>query len=216
MTVTDSRAGADGELMACHQCDALQRLPSLSPGQSARCSVCGAQLLRNPAGGLDRPLALFVAALILLVLANSFPFLKIEIQGRFETTTILGASRALLRDGMGELAVVVFITSIVAPALLITSSLYVLVSVRYRLRLPGAREALAWISHLQPWGMLDVFMLGVLVAFVKLGGMATMHTGIALYAYGGLIFVSAAASSAFEPLYLWHLLDRRRSSADAG
>jgi paraquat-inducible protein A len=55
--------------------------------------------------------------------------------------------------------------------------------------------------------MLDVFMLGVLVAFVKLGDMATMHTGVAMYAFGGLIVMSAAASATFEPAYLWRHME---------
>ncbi|MCG6864211.1 MAG: paraquat-inducible protein A, partial [Thiogranum sp.] len=76
--------------------------------------------------------------------------------------------------------------------------------------LPLARIALSWISHLEPWGMLDVFMLGVLVAFVKLGNMATMHTGLSLFAFCGLIAVSAAAAAAFEPRLLWRRLGRQQ------
>lgn len=215
MALREADTGSGGELIACHECDALQRLPELSPGQTARCRVCNARLMRNPPGGIDRPMALFSAAFILLVLANSFPFLLLDIQGRQEATTIAGASRALYQAGMVGVAVVVFITSTVAPALLISSSLYVLTSARFRLRLPGSRLALSWITHLQPWGMLDVFMLGVLVAFVKLGNMATMHVGISLFAYAGLIGMSAAASASFEPEYLWRLFDRSRSANDA-
>jgi paraquat-inducible protein A len=197
------------ELVACHECDSLQRLPALQRGQTAHCLVCHGKLLSHPRGGLDQPIALYCAALVLLLLANAFPFLTLTIQGRHEITTLLGASRALLNAGMAELAVAVFVTSILAPAMLIGSSLYVLVSARLRLSLPGARSALSWISYLEPWGMLDVFMLGVLVAFVKLGNMATMHTGLSLYAFVGLILVSAAAAASFEPRLLWQRLDRR-------
>jgi paraquat-inducible protein A len=192
--------------MACHDCDTLQQVPALSPGQSARCIGCGHVLLRNPKGGLERPIALYTAALILLVLANAFPFVTMDISGREETTTILGASIGLYRSGMGELAVVVLITSVLGPALLIGSSLYVLLTVRYRLPLPAVRPALAWISHLEPWGMLDVFMLGVLVSFVKLAGMATMHMGPSMYAFIALIFTYAAAAANFVPEFLWQRL----------
>jgi paraquat-inducible protein A len=173
------------ELIACHECDTLSQIPVLAPGRAARCRCCGSVLLRNPKGGLDRSLALYSAAFILLLLANAFPFLTLEIQGRSEVTNIFGASRALYKAGMGELAVVVFLTTTLAPALLITSSLYVLLGVRACKPLPGLRTSLSWVSQLQPWVMLDVFMLGVLVAFVKLGNMATMHTGISLFAFVG-------------------------------
>jgi len=201
----------DIELIACHECDTLHRIPPLKPGGTARCSCCRSVLLRNPKGGLDRPIALYMAAFILLLVSNTFPFLTLEIQGRSEVTTILGASTALYNAGMGELAVVVFLTSILALALLITSSLYVLLAVRFKLHLPALRTLLAWVSHLEPWVMLDVFMLGVLVAFVKLGNMATMHVGISLYAFVGLILVSAAATSAFEPHVLWQHFRLRRT-----
>jgi paraquat-inducible protein A len=195
------------EFMACHECDTLYRIPVLAPGRKANCGTCGTVLLRNPKGGLDRPIALYLSALILLLLANVFPFLTLDIQGREEVTTLIGASQGLYRAGMGELAVVVLITSVLGPALLITSNLYVLLAVR---------SVLAWISYLAPWGMLDVFMLGVLVSFVKLAGMATMHIGPSLYAFVGLILVSAAAAAALEPHILWQRLGIPKGRAHAG
>ena len=207
---------AGGSLIACHECDTLHQLPDLRPGRTLRCSNCKAVLLNYPKGGLDRPMALYLAAAILFIFANVFPFLTLDIQGREEMTTLLGTSMVLYSEGMGELAVVVLITSVLGPALLITSSLYVLVGVRLDRSLPGLRTALSWIRHLEPWGMLDVFMLGVLVSFVKLAGMATIHIGLSLYAFTGLIFVAAAASAAFEPHLLWHKLGYPRERAHAG
>ncbi len=199
-------------LVACHECDSLYRLQPLAPGATARCGCCGATLLRYPKGGLTRPIALYTAALMLLFLANAFPFLTLEISGRQEVTNIMGASMALYRQGMGALAVVVFITTVLGPALLIGSSLYVTFSVHMRRCFPFTRTLLTWISDLAPWVMLDVFMLGVLVAFVKLGNMATMHIGLSLYAFIGLILVSAAASSSFDPHMLWQQLDYRKKN----
>jgi paraquat-inducible protein A len=163
-------------------------------------------LVRNPKGGLERPIALNLAALVLLLAANVFPFLTLEISGRDQSTTIVGASWALYEAGMAPLALVVLITTLIGPALLVISSLYVLLGVRSALPLPMLREMLAWISHLRPWGMLDVFMLGVLVSSVKLAGMADMVMGPALYAFGALLLVSAAAMSALEPHILWQRL----------
>lgn len=196
--------------LACRECDELQRLPQLAPGQRARCPRCGARLARNPVGGLDRLFALNVAALILLVLANAFPFMMMEMQGRLQNTTLIGASAALYQAGMGELAVVVLIGTVVGPALIVVSMLYVLTGLRFGWRVPLLRTVLTWISYLVPWSMLDVFMLGVLVAFVKLEGMAEVVVGPALYAFLALILVSAATMSAFEPRLLWEKLVREK------
>ena len=210
-------AGTDGmELVACHDCDTLQRVPALAPGGAARCQCCNTTLLRSPKGGLDRSIALHTAALILLVLANAFPFLTLDISGRQEVTTLMGASIGLYQAGMGELAVVVLITSVLGPALLIasgviSSGVFGGCNVFFQVR-----AILAWISYLQPWGMLDVFMLGVLVSFVKLAGMATMHLGTSMYAFVGLIMVSAAATASFEPHILWHRLGTPSGGKHAG
>ncbi len=193
-----------GRLVACHECDTLQRLATLPPGQAARCVCCNRLLARNPRGGIHRPIALNVTALCLWFLANVFPFLTLEIQGREQGTTLSGASWALYETGMGWLAAVVFITTVVGPAVLILSSLYVLLGMRAHHWYPGSRHVLVWISHLRPWAMLDVFMLGVLVSFVKLVDMATVVVGPALYAYIALMLVSAAAMSSFEPRLLWN------------
>jgi len=210
MSMSESRVTVVAELTACHECDELHRIPGLVPGATAHCHVCGAVLARNPKGGLDRTIALYITALILLLLANIFPFLTLEIGGRREISTLFGASQAMYNAGMGELAIVVFLTSILAPALMMISGLYVLMAVRFRLPLPAVRLLLSWIGHLEPWVMLDVFMLGVLVAFVKLGNMATMHTGNSLYAFVALILVFAAASSSFDAHLLWQRLGMPR------
>lgn len=206
MSMTNVPIAVVSEMIACHECDTLHRVPELEPGATACCGVCGAVMARNMKGGLDRSIALYSTALILLLLANIFPFLTLEIGGRKEVSTLLGASEAMYNAGMGELAVIVFLTSILAPALLMMSGLYVLLAVRFQVSLPAVRILLSWISHLEPWVMLDVFMLGVLVAFVKLGNMAVMHVGNSLFAFVGLMLIFAAASSSFDAHSLWHKL----------
>ena len=67
--------------MACHECDTLHHLPELLPGRTLRCRSCNAVLLNCPRGGLDRPIALYLAAAILFIFANVFPFLTLDIQG---------------------------------------------------------------------------------------------------------------------------------------
>jgi paraquat-inducible protein A len=193
-------------LVACHECDTLQRVEGPPPGSVARCRCCEARLFGNPKGGLDTPLALTLSSAILFLVANAFPLLTLDIKGLSHQTTLSGAALALYRADMAPLAAVVWITSVLGPALIILSMLYVLSALRFSLRLPWVRQVLVWISRLQPWGMLDVFMLGVLVALVKLAGMADVVLGTGLYAYVALIFFFAAASSRLEPHLLWERL----------
>ena len=190
-------------LIVCHECDALQQVKRLPPGAVARCICCGARLYGNPKGGLDVPLALVISTLVTFLIANAYPLMTIKIAGLSQGTTLSGASWALHQAGMGGLGLVVWLVSVVFPGLLICLTLYVLLSLRFSLRLPHVRTLLTWISRLSPWGMLDVFMLGILVSLVKLAGMADVVIGLGLYAFTALIFLFAATAAKLEPHLLW-------------
>ena len=196
-------------MIACHECDALQQVSRLPPGHVARCVCCGERLYANPKGGIDTPLALTISSLILFLVANVFPLVTLNIAGQTQQTTLSGATWALYQADMAALAAVVGLTSVAGPAMIMLLILYVLVSLRLGLRLPFIRTALIWISRIQPWGMLDVFMLGVLVSLVKLMGMADVVFGPGLYAYTALIFFFAAATARLEPHLLWERLEWR-------
>ncbi len=197
-------------IVACHECDALQRIAPLSPGRCARCLSCGARLHSHPKGGLDTPLALTLGALLLFFVANIFPLLEISVQGHSRSLTFTSASWALIDEGMLPLGVVVWLTSVWVPGLVIGINLYVLGGVRLRRAWPLLRPLLVWLSLLKPWGMLDVFMLGILVAMVKLGGIAELIVGPGLYAYVPLLLFTAGAAATTELRTLWEDLERMR------
>ena len=200
----------NNKLASCHECDALQRIPPLPPGGVARCGCCGARLAGNPKGGLDTPLALTISALMLFVIANSYPFLTMEVQGRAQSMTLSGASLAFLDHGQPGLALVVWFTSVLGPGLVILGMLYALTAIRFRLPLPGLRPVLAGISRVQPWGMMDVFLLGVLVALVKLSAMGEIIFGIGLYAFVALLLFFSGALASLEIPLLWDRLEARQ------
>lgn len=208
-------SGGAGELVACHQCDELQHIGVLASGQLVRCCCCNALLARNPVGGLLLPILLNACALVLMAFAYFLPFLSLDIQGRIHETTLPGTARVLWESGMGETGVIVFLTILAGPVLLVTGSLYVLLGVKLCRPLPQLRRIMVWIGHVLPWGMLDVFMVGVLVAAVKLADMAELVIGPALYAFAALIVVSTAALSLFEPHVIWARIEQLEVSKRA-
>jgi len=194
-------------LIICNECDTLQKASSLPPGTNAQCSCCSSILYTNRPGGLDTPLALMTSSLVLFLLANLFPLLTLEIQGLSQTTTITGAALALFREEMELLALVVWITSVLLPGVIISSAVYVLLALRLSLNLPALRQLLLAISHIQPWGMMDVFMLGVLVALVKLSDTADILPGPGILAFGALVVLFAMAMSRLDIRQMWNRLD---------
>jgi paraquat-inducible protein A len=194
-------------LIACHQCDMLYRRAPLPERATARCQRCGALLYRSRHGNLDRPLALAISGLVLFTVANIFPMLTFNFEGQFQDATLLSGIITLHRQGMSALAALVLTTTIVVPLVQLGGYTYILLPLRFNHVAVHTARLLRWIRYLQPWGMLEVFMLGILVSVVKLSSLAEIVAGIALYAFMALIFVLAAAISSLDLDLIWSRLE---------
>jgi len=197
----------DDRLVACLDCDLLQRLPDLEPGASARCPRCDKELWRRREDALDRTLALAVAAAMLYVVANSVPMLGLTAVGHAASTTVFGGAQQLWKDGREIVAGLVLFTAVVAPALQIGFMLAIVLGAR-RERPPH------WIMTLlrhhpttRTWSMIEVMMLGVLVALIKIADYAKVIPGLALFVLGALVFLLAAMQSSFDPREVWERVE---------
>jgi len=197
----------DPALVACPHCDLLQRLPELSSGASARCPRCDFELSRHRKDSLNRTLALSCAALVLFLIANSLPMLGLTVVGRAASTTVLGGAQQLWLDGRVIVAGLVLFTAVIAPGLQIAFILAIVLGA-HRERVPR------WVGMLlrrhaitQTWSMVEVMLLGVLVALIKIAELATVIPGIALFALGALVFVFAAIQASFDPREVWDRIE---------
>jgi paraquat-inducible protein A len=192
------------DLIACEGCDALYRKVQLHRGEIAHCPRCGTELDRDSGRQRERILPLTVASLIMFAIANSFPIVEIELQGLRSKTTLFGAVLSLTTEGMSLVALLVLATTILFPLLQLLFLLYLLVPLQGRRRPPGFSWLLRAMQSLRPWGMIEVFLLGVLVALVKLSNMATVLPGVALWAFGVLTVLLTAVIS-FNPRHFWQM-----------
>lgn len=197
-------------LLACHECDLLQRLDPVPEGRVARCQRCGAVLVRRRRNSLERTLALTLAAAVLYAVANLFPFLNINVKGQISRTTLLTGVRSLHEQDLTLVAILVLLTAIVIPLIRITSSLYVLVPLRWNRVPPRAAQVFRLSGKLRPWAMMEIFMLGILVSVVKLSSMAAIIPGVALWSFAALIIVMAAAAANLDPDVVWERLETRQ------
>ncbi len=204
---------ADSSLVGCPHCDLLQRLPNLAPGASARCPRCDEELWRCREDSLNRTLALTLAAAVLYVIANSVPMLGLTIVGRQASTTVLGGAQHLWQEGQEIVAGLVLLTAVIAPALQIG---FMLAIVLGALR----KSPQSWVGTLlrhQPitrtWSMIEVMMLGVLVALVKIADYATVIPGIALFVLWVLVFLLAGMQASFDPREVWARIEWAEAGA---
>ena len=176
------------------------------PGSEATCTRCGARLYRRPRPDANqRALAFALAACIVFIIANAYPILGLEVQGARSSTTLLDAVRSLWDDEARAVATLVLVTTFVLPAAELVALTWVLVALRQRWR--SAVAVLHFFESIKPWGMVEVFVLGVLVSLAKLAHIATVEPGVALYSFGALMVLIAATVAAFDPDAAWAQLE---------
>lgn len=208
-----NEAPADAALTACPSCDLMQRLPEIAPGQSARCPRCGTELWRRREDSLNRTLALAVAAAVLWLIANTVPMLGLNAAGHESFTTIIGGAQQLWKNGQQIVAVLVFFAAVLAPVLQIGLFLLVLLGARRERPPAWAGLLLRHLPFTRTWSMIEVMLLGVLVALTKIADYATVIPGQALFALGGLIVVLAAMQSTFDPREVWQRVEWAHATA---
>lgn len=188
-----------GEMDLCAECDLLLRVARLRTDQLSRCPRCGAELERGTSASMQTALAAAVTGALLWLLMNTFPLVRLTAEGISRDTTLTGAALSLFAHGMPALALLVFVTAVAAPAFEIALALYVLGRLD-ALRRSGRMGVLVrWLSVVRRWSMVDVFLLGCMVAIVKLSHMAQLVTGPALWACAGLIPLLSLLNLVLEP-----------------
>lgn len=191
-------------LIACHECDLLLQPVALSILRSqALCPRCGARLYVCHRDRLEKILALSFAALVLLVTASAFPIVGLNIQGHYTETTVFDAVRLLWLEQHEALGLLVLLTTLVMPSLELGAVIWLVLPLRQGLRPPGFARVFRIFRLAQPWAMVEVFILGVLVSLVKLSHMADVLPGPAMACFGGLMLLLAALSSLIDPHALW-------------
>jgi paraquat-inducible protein A len=196
--------------VACPDCDLINQVPALASGESASCVRCDATLSRNPPNSIARGIALTFTAIILYAITCTFPFLSFGKAGIVAHTKLFSGIIGLYGEGMYFLAAVVSFTTVVVPVFMMAGLCYLLLPLRADLRLPGAERILRWILNLQPWNMVEIFMIGIIVSGVKLQKMAALQPGVGAWAFIVLIFVMAAIAVSLEPRVLWERMERAR------
>src|ERR1700675_2761151 len=155
-------------VIVCPACDLAHRLTAAPASGLRQCARCQAPLQRREDASIDTAIALAVCALVLLILSNAYPLVAMHVNGSSRDTTLIGAALGLHAQGFESIAALVFLTTVVAPLLQIAALLYVLIPLWRGRRAPGQNLVLRVLTRLRPWGFMEGFMSGALVALVRL------------------------------------------------
>ena len=197
------------QLRECPGCGLLQTVPALAPGMTARCARCPTTLRRTSAHRLDHITALTVTAFVLLVVMCSTTLMSVETAGISHTANLFSGPEELVRRNMAALGAVVVFVTVLAPLGRLAGTLYVLARSHESRPPRHLRRVFALAEKLRPWSMIDVFVFGVFVAYVKLGDLVTIGLAAGVYALLALTFVLVWMDSALDREAVWERLDHR-------
>ena len=203
----NSLARSERSVMACPECDLLYRIGPLPKEATAVCRRCGAILRKGSPTSLDAPLAIAFVALVLFGLSNAFPLMVLQLHGAIKLATIPGCVKALISLGWPWLAAILITTVVLAPPVYLAGLAYVLIRARQGRATPWTMRIFRVVQEFQPWGMTGVFLLGILVAYVKLKDMAVVMPGSSVYALAAFTIALAALATFLEPTAVWDALE---------
>jgi paraquat-inducible protein A len=207
--VTDDPIVPEGDAatLAFPDCDLLQLVPERPPGGRARCARCARVLATRSSSPIDRPLALSLTALLVLIVANTTSLMGLWVAGRQASTTIVGGAYQMWLQGQEITAVIVAFCALIAPAAYILFLLIVLLAAKRPPAPQWVGEMLRWADAMQPWAMVEVMMLGILVALVKIADLAHVEPDIGMYAVGILVLLFPAIAVSLDPEEIWARLE---------
>jgi paraquat-inducible protein A len=203
------------ELLECPGCGLFQTIPALAPRTSARCTRCPTTLHRASAHPLDHSIALNTAALALLLIMCATTLMSVQKAGIAHSAGLFSGPQELVHRGMPGLAAVVVFVTVIAPFGKLFGELYVLIRLHEATPPHHLRRVFVLTEKLRPWSMIEVFVFGVFVAYVKLGDVVQIGLEVGVFALLALTFVVIWADSGLDRQAVWDKLDRRGSAGGA-
>jgi paraquat-inducible protein A len=200
---------------ACPECDLLvdEVTGQDAPHYSALCPRCGALLHRHSRNSLENTLALACACLVLLVVANAFPVVGLDIQGQRIDITVIGAAIELWQNDMPVVSLLVLVTTTLTPLLEMAGLIWLVLPLIFGRRPPAFAWVFRALQAAHPWAMVEVFILGILVALVKLSHLAEVLPGPAILCFGLVMLLLTTISAIIEPHDLWQAWEDAREGA---
>ena len=193
----------DTSVIACHDCDLLLRDKKIENNRKASCPRCSAVLHITRPNSMSRTLALSLTGLILFIPANVLPVLSLEIMGLHTTNTMVNGIVLMAQGGYWWMSLLVCFCSIIAPLFKLLLLAYTSAGYLFDWSGESLSFCLKLYQRLDEWGMFDVYMLGILVSYIKMKDMGTLVPGVGLLSFAILLLVATACSSVFDPHKVW-------------
>jgi len=201
-------------VLSCRVCElVMPRSAAVCAHGHLYCPRCGERLHRRKPNSIQRTWALVIAAVVCYVPANLLPIMTVTSLGQTQSDTIMSGVIFLLNHGMWPLALVVFVASVLVPLMKLVILVFLLVSVRMRsTRRPRDRTRLYRITEaVGRWSMVDIYVVTILVALVRLGNLATIEAESGAIFFAAVVVITMFAAMSFDPRIIWDIWEQERA-----
>jgi len=195
-------------LVICHQCYTLHKEVPIHDGSKACCKECGTVLYRYDSRLAEHGLALSLSALIFFIVANFFPLVKIEILGHEQFITITKMIFSLFDNGFFIVGVILSFLLFIFPLMIIVIYMILFTLLHFAKGKQLTKDLLILLADILPWSMMDIFLVSILVALVKLIGYAQIHMGIAFWALFVFVLLDIYITKNIHISEIWMLRKR--------
>ena len=198
-------------LVSCHDCHLLNCIPKISAHEFAYCSRCGGELHQRKPNSIVRTWALLIAAMVFYIPANVLPMTITSALGTTQADTIMSGVIYFVTSGSWEIALVIFTASIFVPFMKFAILIYLLLSVQFKsIKRPKDRTRLyRFTEAIGRWSMLDIYVVTILVALVKLGFLADIEAGPAAIYFAAVVVTTMIAAESFDPRLIWDVVEEK-------
>ena len=195
-------------LILCPKCDTLHEKVRLTHKSRAKCKSCGAVLYRYDRRVLERSFALAITGFMLFIVANLFPLVRIDLMGIEGHVSIISMLFTLVDNGFYVVGIVVAFLVLIFPFMAIAILILLLFLLIIGIGQDMSRELLILLSKVLPWSMLEIYLVSILVALVKLMGVVEIHFGLSFWALTLFVILDIYLSKSIHMGELWELRER--------
>ena len=201
-------------LIICHRCHSVHKKTVLPSKKVARCSVCKSKLYSNVKDVFTKAVAFSLTSLILFIVANLFPIIRVFIGGQESDLTIPGMIEILFSEGFYVVGSIVLVVIVIAPLIVIFSYLSLWFLTKFRIFKNFSKHIISFLIVSRHWAMVDIFAVSILVALVKLFGYASVNFGVSAFALLLYVLVDLFALKTIKPVELWTYFNRAYCEED--
>lgn len=198
-------------ITACGECDLLIKNNELPHGKKMVCPRCDHVIYKSKKNSVDRSLALALAGLILIVPAYVLPIFRLEVLGIQHSANMFTGVMALFKNDMWVLSIVVLLASMLVPLIKLLLIAYITIGIKLNCRFRNLAKSLRWFQHLDEWGMLEVYTLGIIVAYTKLISLADVIPQSGLYCFVAVLLIVASISTVMDKNYFWKVIEEQKN-----